>query len=95
MVPFLENLVQHVQVESYATTWNTYRWSLTRPHGTRTGGVLRDHMELVMGVLSISVGIKDSNEAELIAVAKALELSSLRGDLSNKKLLLSLILLVL
>jgi hypothetical protein len=52
-------------------------------------------MELVMGVFSISVGIKDSNEAELIAVAKALELSSLRGDLSNKKLLLSLILLVL
>lgn len=40
-----------------------------------------------MGVFSISVGIKDSNEAELIAVAKALELSSLRGDLSNKKII--------
>jgi ribonuclease HI len=44
-------------------------------------------MGLVMGVFSISVGIKDSNEAELIAVAKALELSSLRGDLSNKKII--------
>jgi len=29
--------MEHVQVESYATTWNTYRWSLTRPHGIGYG----------------------------------------------------------
>ena len=36
----------------------------------------------------ISIGIKDSNEAELIKVVKALELSYLRGDLSNKKIII-------
>jgi hypothetical protein len=52
------------------------------------GGVLRDHMGMVMDVFSISAGVKNSNKAELIAVVKALRLSSLRGDLSNNKIII-------
>ncbi|KAG6739029.1 hypothetical protein POTOM_058666 [Populus tomentosa] len=39
------------------------------------GGVRRDHRGIMSGMFSIPVGTEESNEAELIAVVKALESS--------------------
>ncbi|KAJ6994238.1 hypothetical protein NC653_017155 [Populus alba x Populus x berolinensis] len=42
--------------------------------------VLKVHVKTVKGIFSCSRGSKDSNEAELLAVVKALELSSSNMD---------------
>jgi hypothetical protein len=47
-------------------------------------GVFRDHNSLVMGFFSALVGIKDSNEAELLAIIKALKLSYTHDDFFDR-----------
>jgi len=47
------------------------------------GGVLRDCNGKVKCLFSIPIGIKDSNEAEFIAVVKAVELTFSREDMTN------------
>lgn len=42
---------------------------------------------MVLGLFSIPVGVKDSNEAELLAVVKALELSSSREDMFGRNII--------
>jgi len=42
---------------------------------------------MVLGLFSIPVGVKDSNEAELLAIVKALELSSSREDMFGRNII--------
>ncbi|KAJ6871834.1 hypothetical protein NC651_031033 [Populus alba x Populus x berolinensis] len=56
----------------------TSRTMKTGPAGR--GGVLRDHRGIVRGIFSYSVGNKDSNKTELLAVVKAIDLSSSKND---------------
>jgi ribonuclease HI len=65
--------------------WNVDRSSPGKPGPAGIGGVLRDHNGLLLRLFSIPVGIKDSNEAELLAVVKALELSTLKEDMFGKE----------
>ncbi|XP_073262728.1 uncharacterized protein [Populus alba] len=48
------------------------------------GGVRRDHRGIMSGMFSVPVGTKESNEAKLIAVVKALE-SKHRQDFAGKE----------
>lgn len=47
------------------------------------GGVLRDAKGLVLGMFSVPIGVKESNEEELIVVIKALEVSSSSSNLTG------------
>jgi hypothetical protein len=47
------------------------------------GGVLRDAKGIVLGMFSVPIGVKESNEEELIVVIKALELSSSSSNLTG------------
>jgi len=66
--------------------WNVDGSSPGKPGMAGIGGVLRDCNGKVICLFSIPVGIKDSNEAEFIAVVKALELTSSREDMLNLSL---------
>ena len=63
--------------------------STGEPGNAGIGGVLRVHKGVVQCMyISIPVGIKDSNEAELIAVIRALELSSTREECTGKRIII-------
>ena len=47
------------------------------------GGVLRDAEGIVLGMFSVPIGVKESNEEELIVVIKALEVSSSSSNLTG------------
>ena len=51
------------------------------------GGVLRDCNGKVICLFSVSIGIKDSNEAEFIAVVKAVELTFSREDMFGRSVM--------
>lgn len=56
--------------------WNVDRSSLGKPERSGVGLFFaRDHEERLMSVSSILAGIKYSNEAELIAILEAMQLS--------------------
>ena len=63
--------------------WNVDGSSLGKPGLAGAGGVLRNHAGLVKCLFSIPCGIIDSNLAEVIAIRKALQLSTLNPDLLN------------
>jgi ribonuclease HI len=63
------------------------RPSLGKPSPISIDGVLHVHKGMVLGFFSNPVGTKDSNKAELLAVVKALELSSLRNDKIGRKII--------
>lgn len=77
----------HVQNSAYCQVllrvqrlkWNVGGSSTRKPGNTGIRGVLRDHKG-VQYMFFMPLGIKDSNEAQLIAVIKALELSSIREE---------------
>lgn len=48
-------------------------FSIDKPGLAGIDGVYRDHNGLMMSFLSAHIGIKDSNEAELLVTIKALE----------------------
>ena len=63
--------------------------STGEPGNAGIGGVLRVHKGVVQCMYrSIPVGIKNSNEAELIAVIRALELSSTREECTGKRIII-------
>uniref|UniRef100_B9HBU9 RNase H type-1 domain-containing protein n=1 Tax=Populus trichocarpa TaxID=3694 RepID=B9HBU9_POPTR len=69
--------------------WNVDGSSTRKPSDPGIDGVLRDHKGIVQCMnRSIPVGIKDSNEAEPIAVIKALELSSTREECIGKRIII-------
>lgn len=57
--------------------WNVDGYSKGKPGAAGIGGVLRDEQRNVKAMLAASVGIKDFNEAEFMAIAFALEMSLL------------------
>lgn len=62
------------------STLKTWKWNVDRSAKGKSGptgirGVLRDDKGCVLVKFAASVGIRDSNEAEFIAVIYALELS--------------------
>jgi hypothetical protein len=62
--PAIEELKRNVDCSAFG-----------KPGRARIGGVLRDHKGVVLCLFSAFVGIKESNETELLAVLKALELA--------------------
>jgi len=67
--------------------WNVDGSSPGKPGMAGIGGVLRDWNGKVICLFSIPIGIKDSNEAEFIAVVKALELTSSREDMFGRSIM--------
>jgi ribonuclease HI len=67
--------------------WNADGSSLGKPGMAGVGGVLRDCNVKVICLFSIPIRIKDSNEAELIDVVKALELTSSREDMFGRSIM--------
>ena len=66
---------------------NSLKWNFYGSYKDKLGitdirGVLKDYFGVVRGVFSWR-GNKDSNEVELLAVIKAIELSSLMDDLNT------------
>jgi len=59
-------------LESFILEWNVDGSSLGKPGPAGIGGVLSDHNRMVLGLSSIPAGVKDSNEAELLAMLKHL-----------------------
>jgi len=69
--------------------WNVDGSSTRKPSDPGIEGVLRDYKGIVRCMYrSTLVGIKDSNEAEPIAVIKALELSSTREECIGKRIII-------
>jgi len=68
--------------------WNVDCSAFGKPARTRIGGVLRDHKRVVLCLFSAFVGIKESNETELLAVLKALELAASREELCGKRFMI-------
>uniref|UniRef100_U5G8Y4 RNase H type-1 domain-containing protein n=1 Tax=Populus trichocarpa TaxID=3694 RepID=U5G8Y4_POPTR len=58
-----------------------------KPGVAGIGGVLRDCNGKVICLFSIPIGIKDSNEAEFIAVVKAVELTFSREDMFGRSVM--------
>ncbi|KAJ6976095.1 hypothetical protein NC653_031811 [Populus alba x Populus x berolinensis] len=52
--------------KSHVLKWNVDGSSIGKPRLAGIGGVLHNHKALVLGFFSAPVGIKDSNEAELL-----------------------------
>ena len=65
-------LVTLSALESFILEWNVDGSSLGKPGPAGIGGVLSDHNRMVLGLFSIPAGVKDSNEAELLAMLKHL-----------------------
>jgi hypothetical protein len=75
-------------------------WTSRRPNRKRTAptigkpgpsgidGVLRNHDGILLDIFSLSVGILDSNVAELRAVVKAIELSASNCFLHHKHIII-------
>jgi len=68
--------------------WNVDRSSIGKPGPSGIGGVLRNHHGILLGIFSLSVGILDSNVAELRAVVKAIELSASNCFLHHKHIII-------
>jgi ribonuclease HI len=68
--------------------WNVDCSAFGKPGRARIGGVLRDHKGVVLCLFSAFVGIKESNETELLAVLKALELAASRDELCGKRFMI-------
>lgn len=66
--------------------WNVDGSALGKSGLAAAGGVLRDHAGLVKCLFSVPCGIMDSNFAEVIAIRKALQLSSFKPELFNVKI---------
>ncbi|KAL6527395.1 hypothetical protein OROGR_016485 [Orobanche gracilis] len=64
--------------------WNVDGSSNGKPGNAGIGGVLRDHNGLILCKFAASVGIKDSNEAEFLAIIFAVE-TSLKQPRSMEK----------
>jgi len=59
-----------------------------KPGPTGIRGVLHDHNGIVMRFFSVSVGIKESNEVELLTIIKALELSSSKNEFFERNFII-------
>ena len=68
--------------------WNVDGSSLGKSGPSGIGGVLRNHNGILLGIFSLSVGILDSNVAELKAVVKAIELSASNYRLHHKHIII-------
>eukprot|EP00258_Populus_trichocarpa_P028500 XP_024444519.1 uncharacterized protein LOC112324681 [Populus trichocarpa] len=68
--------------------WNVDGSSIEKPGPSGIGGVLRNHHGILLGIFSLSVGILDSNVAELRAVIKAIELSASNCFLHHKHIII-------
>jgi len=68
--------------------WNVDGSSLGKLSPSSIGGVLRNHNRIILGIFSLSVGILDSNVAELKAVVKAIELSASNCRLHHKHIII-------
>jgi ribonuclease HI len=68
--------------------WNVDGSSIRKPGPSGIGGVLRNHHGILLGIFSLSVGILDSNIAELRAVIKAIELSASNCFLHHKHIII-------
>jgi len=68
--------------------WNVDGSSLGKSGPSGIGGVLRNHNGILLGIFSLSVGILDSNVAELKAVVKAIELSASNCRLHHKHIII-------
>ncbi|XP_011008504.1 PREDICTED: uncharacterized protein LOC105113854 [Populus euphratica] len=55
-----------VYPKSHVLKWNVDGSSIGKPRLAGIGGALHNHKGLVLGFFSAPVGIKDSNEAELL-----------------------------
>jgi ribonuclease HI len=75
--PAIEELKRNVDCSAFG-----------KPGRARIGGVLRDHKGVVLCLFSAFVGIKESNETELLAVLKALELAASRDELCGKRFMI-------
>jgi hypothetical protein len=80
-------LVTLSALESFILEWNVDGSSLGKPGPAGIGGVLSDHNRMVLCLFSIPAGVKDSNEAELLAIVKAPELSSPGEDMFGRNIL--------
>lgn len=81
--------------ESHVLKWNVDGSSIGKPRLAGIGGVLHNHKGLVLGFLSAPVGIKDSNEAELLGmILKLLNYLLREMILLEESLSLNLILLL-
>ena len=87
-------LVTLSALESFILEWNVDGSSLGKPGPAGIGGVLSDHNRMVLGLFSIPAGVKDSNEAELLAIVKAPELSSPGEDMFGRNILTPLMWLI-
>lgn len=58
-----------------------------KPGPSGIGRVLRDHKKNGVEIFFIPADIKDSNEAELLTIVKALELTSSREDLLGRNII--------
>jgi len=68
--------------------WNVDGSSLGKPGPSGIGGVLQNHNEILFGIFSLSVGILDSNVAELRTIVKAIELSASNCLLHRKNIII-------
>jgi ribonuclease HI len=68
--------------------WNADGSSIEKLGPSRIGGVLRNHYGILLGIFSLSVGILDSNVAELRAVVKAIELLASNCFLHHKYIII-------
>lgn len=79
------------------STWEpppskTWKWNVDgsargKPGPTGIGGVLRDEKGTILSKFAAGVGIRESNEAEFLAIVKALELSMGRDWLKHGNLI--------
>lgn len=56
--------------------FNVYGVERGKPDPARIGGVLRNHLGVVLAIFSIKVGRMESNEAEVLAIIQALQIIS-------------------
>jgi len=84
-----------VYIVKYRADWTSRRPNrkstaptIGKPGPSGIGGVLRNHDGILLGIFSLSVGILDSNVAELRAVVKAIELSASNCFLHHKHIII-------
>jgi len=68
--------------------WNVDGSSIGKPGPFGIDDALRNHYGILLGIFSLSVGILDSNIAELRAVVKAIELSASNCFLHHKHIII-------
>lgn len=71
----------------YWLKWNVDGSSITRKAGAAgIGGVLEDSQENFLCIFPYSIGVADSNVAELMAIEKALLFSNGREDVGSTRI---------